>query len=504
MMRRALGLILVLAAPGWAAESLGPPLPTSSVVPAAAIAPPRPTPAAPVVDAYPGRPRLDVTLTPEEAAGLALRYSPVIAAMAEDVELARRMLALVRAANAVTLSAGAWGTVADADMVVPGAPNVDPAQSRILPGGGSLDAGLMAMYPLFTGGRLAAQSRAESQRLKAGEADLRALRLDLALQARTLARRLAAMAGMVDVEREAAETDAERLRNDRAAHAAGRVTLAAVLRDQAELAVARQQWANEVRDHHLMLADLRALLGVHPLSHLDILDPTVALPATTSESAAALPDPPPLPAGGEHATVSDAERADMDLAARQRPELAAARARLLGAGDDTRAAEAAFGPQVSLIGMADLFANRMNTGGRVGDYLVGAAVSLPLLDGGARREQTGQARAAQRKLSAQEQETALRVASEVSQAHAKLSAARGNLDTALTALAAAREDYRLMQLRYEAGMAVNAEVLDALRMRTMAAVNYLTAAHELAVARDERLRAVGDPTILNSKPPATP
>jgi multidrug efflux system outer membrane protein len=193
-------------------------------------------------------------------------------------------------------------------------------------------------------------------------------------------------------------------------------------------------------------------------------------------------------------------RRDLATAVLQRPELAAARARLQAAGYDLRAAEAAFQPQVSLFGMGDVFANRMNDMDRWGEYIAGAAISLPLFDGGERAAARRRARAEQARLTAQEQETALRVAREVTQAHEQLAAARQNVATAEAALAAAREDYRLMQLRYQAGMAVNVEVLDSLRMRTMAQTNYLQAVLERDTAEDQLRRAVGEPAL--AAPPA--
>jgi len=518
--------LVALPALAWAGPALGPPTPAEQVEvspaattpPATADVPELPvlTPAA--TDWYATRPRIDDPISAAEAVALALEYSPVIAAMAQDVEMARQMLAMARARTAPMVSANVWGTYGDNPMIVSGMPGVEPAVSRLVPGSLSLDANFMAMYPLFTGGRLGATIDAERSRLQATRQDLETMRFDMALQVLTMARRLATMRGMVEVAREVEVTNAERLRIDRAAFDEGRVPWANVLRNEAELANAQQQVVNQVRDYRVMLADLKAMLGVHPLSALDLTMPDVRLPATAAPddatgAAVAAPVVGPSPASASTVPTAPlsvvspsspdaALLADLDAAARQRPELAGARARILAAGHDVSAANAAFLPQVGLFGMADFFASRMNDMDRWEEYTVGVGVSLPLFDGGMRSAQVRRARAERARLTALEQDAALKVARDVAQAHERSAAARTNIATARSALTAAREDFRLMQLRYQAGMAVNAEVLDALRMRTMAEVNYLTSVQELAIAEDQRLRAVGDPSLLTA--PAEP
>ncbi len=134
------------------------------------------------------------------------------------------------------------------------------------------------------------------------------------------------------------------------------------------------------------------------------------------------------------ARIGPALLADLDAAARQRPELAGARARILAAGHDVSAANAAFLPQVGLFGMADFFASRMNDMDRWEEYTVGVGVSLPLFDGGMRSAQVRRARAERARLTALEQDAALKVARDVAQAHERSAAARTNIATAVAEL----------------------------------------------------------------------
>lgn len=418
-------------------------------------------------------PRVDRSVDAEQAVALALAHSPALAAAREDVNMAREMLAMARARTRPMLSANAWGTYADSTMLVGSAPGSEPAGSRMVGPGGTLDGNLMAMVPLYNSGRLGQQVAAERQRVSASSAELDTMRLELAGMVRKQVRQAALMRAMSEVYARLKSANEERMRIDQAMLATGKVPAYYVLRDEAEVAAAQGQQANALRDYRVMLAELRGSLGLDPRSQLDVADDTAAAePGWTVEVA-------------------------LDLAARQRPELAGARARLAAAGHDEHAAAAARGPQVVALGMADLFTSKMAMNNS--EFVAGVAVSLPLFDGGERRAAARRAAAERARLSAVEQEQALRVAAEVSAACEQLAAARANVPVAQQAVRAAAENYRLAQVRYEAGKSLHVEVLDALRMHLMAETNLLAARFDLAGAVDALRRAVGDPALLGRR-----
>jgi outer membrane protein TolC len=96
-------------------------------------------------------------------------------------------------------------------------------------------------------------------------------------------------------------------------------------------------------------------------------------------------------------------------------------------------------------------------------------------------------------LTEQEQELALRIASEVTQEFLNVKAAEESVHTAEQVLKAAREDYRVAQLRYEAGKGINVEVLDTLAALVRAQTNHVRALFDFNVARDRLRRAIGQP-----------
>jgi len=87
-----------------------------------------------------------------------------------------------------------------------------------------------------------------------------------------------------------------------------------------------------------------------------------------------------------------------------------------------------------------------------------------------------------------------------------LQAAEQNIKTAQSGVAAAEEDYRVAQLRYESGRGINVEVLDALTALTRARTNRVQALFDHNIARDRLLRATGaEPrtsvNLLSTVPP---
>jgi outer membrane protein TolC len=138
-------------------------------------------------------------------------------------------------------------------------------------------------------------------------------------------------------------------------------------------------------------------------------------------------------------------------------------------------------------------ADFMQTRGRdfLGGTTFGVVASLPILDGGLRRSQVRAAEAERERLAQEAARLTLQVQQEVTNAWLALQAAAQNVHTAEAGLRSAQEDYRVTQIRYEAGKGINLEVLDAITARTRAETNRAQALYEYGVAQDQLQRAVG-------------
>ena len=145
----------------------------------------------------------------------------------------------------------------------------------------------------------------------------------------------------------------------------------------------------------------------------------------------------------------------------RRPDLAAARLRAEAASDRINVARADFYPNVNLIGLIGLESLGVDYLARAGadEGLAGAALSLPIFDGG-RRQASYRIARADHSLAVAAYDAALDQAlEEVADAVTSERALEGRLADAREALAASAESWRLAQRRYAVGAADYQSVL---------------------------------------------
>jgi outer membrane protein len=127
----------------------------------------------------------------------------------------------------------------------------------------------------------------------------------------------------------------------------------------------------------------------------------------------------------------------------------------------------------------------------VPNWVVGATLTWPLLQGGLTAGQVHEARATLAALEAQEQAIRLQVWVEVEQGQLGVRAAQGEGAAAEEALASAREQLRLAEGRYTAGLGNVIELGDAQVAFTNAAAQAVQARYNVALARAQLTAALG-------------
>lgn len=446
---------------------------------------------------------LNQALTVDGAVLIALRESPVVRGAQAELDAAQARLGGARAERRPMLSANTFLSGGSMANIVESPPLPVARMIMGLPRGGFVDQNLMLMYPLSTGGRLGARVREASSLRGAAAEDLEAQRQEVALLVRIAYREVQARQALVEVARARLREDEERLRLDRARLEQERVPAYFVKRDEAEVAVARQELTNAQRDALLSLSQLKTLMGVDLASRLELSEPLEYLPAAdliarlaAGDNAAVAPPPsasppsaPPAP-GGVDTVPAPAELSPLlRRAETTRPELRAAGRRVQGAQAGEAATRAGYRPQVNLFAMGDIVKARGERA--MGGVTYGLAASIPLYTGGGDRARSGEAAAERRRAEAERERLALQVAKEVNDAYLSLGAAEQNVRTARAALDAAHEEYRAARARYDAGRSVLVEVLDALAARTRAESDVVQALFQHSVARDQLARAVG-------------
>jgi outer membrane protein TolC len=432
------------------------------------------------------RPRFDGQLTVKQAVDVALRESPVIRGAAQEVEAAVGRLDAARAERRPWASVNTFVGGGSAANIVTSPDAVQPRMAMGLPGGGFVDQNVSVMLPVYTGGRLRAMVR-QAQSLKgASQADLAAMRQEVALMVRLAYRQVQARQSYVGVYEALLEQNRERQRIDQIAYEQEKIPRFYTLRNAAEVANAEQMLTNARRDVEISLVQLKTLMGVHLESRLELTEPLDFQPAGAVLA---------VLAGEESAAVQAAPAAPVDTARllqtaeRNRPELSAAAQRVQGGLEEIRIAKSAYKPQIGVGVMGDFM--KMRGESPFGGSTIAVVGSLPILDGGSRRARLRTAEAEAARLREERKRVALQVGQEVATAVLNLQAAERNVGTARAAVTAAAEDYRIALLRYTSGLGINVEALDALAARVRAQNNEIQALYEYNVAQDQLARALG-------------
>jgi outer membrane protein TolC len=438
--------------------------------------------ARPAADSPPAAPAdapAPLRLSVDEAVRLALRENPTLKSAQAEALAAQTSARAARAETRPRVSATTYASTSTMSSVLTTPPGVGgPTNAYVALPAQHLDQDLMLMIPLLTGGRLSAGIRSAQAEGSAAARDAEGTALDIALTVKEAYRRALYTRATVSVSDERVKEETERVRVAQERFDVGRGAKVELLRAQAELADAQQGQTDAVRDGDLALIDLRVSIGVSAETPLELTDS--------------------LTLSGE--PVEPDER--LSLAVQNRPELRGANLRVQAAEAELTRTRAAYRPQVYGVAMADINATRRM--GMSGGTTLGITVGWPLADGGSRRAEVEAAQARLDQARSNEQALWIRVQAEVKRASLELAAAAANITRSQAAVIAGEEEYRLAQLRYEAGRSVLVEVLDAFTALTRARTNHLKALYEYNVALDRLSRAMGISTLPGSSgAPAT-
>lgn len=404
-------------------------------------------------------------LSLSDAVQTALKYSPMIQSAAYQASAAEAHVVMTRAMTKPQISALGITGKSNLESLITTPPNVGPWSITHFPTEGKTAAQLMLMYPIYTGGRLSATIKGAKALSSAAGSDRAAVERNVSMETKMAYHRALLADAFVSVYEELVKEAQERVRIAEASFNEGKIAKYDLLRNQAELADAQQQLTNAQRDAQIALVDLKAVLGMIQASDITLSDKL------------------------EYAPVTGSLDSYMATAIKNRPEPAAARARINSNGSNLDVAKSAYKPQVYLnaMEMADSGAEGNESG-----YAVAVSVGLPLLDGGERRAAVKEAEAMLEAMKREEQQALLGVQQDVSTVWAELQAADRNVQLSKAAVVQAEEDYRVVKLRYESGKTINVEVLDALFSLVRAQTNELSALYDHNIARDRLARAVGE------------
>ena len=339
---------------------------------------------------------------------------------------------------------------------------VAPVNWAILGPDGVAVGNLMLMWSVWSGGRSSTARSLGSSRVEAAEHMLDAVRQDVLLEVRVayaeyLYRHEVQGAAKADT---VAALETERIAGQR--EKAGKAPLAFVLRATAAARASERDLALAEASVAAAFAKLEAAVG-GPVEVTLVEELTV-------------PDAPP---GLEQAHAASAAR----------PEIAFFNSMAKSMGLEAEMSRRSSLPELALMTMGTV-----RDGSRTGSgqsLKFGFVVSIPLADGGMRREMAKKLSAQAQQLFAQVAQIELTIRQEVESAWAERSAFKKVAKSATAGLEAAEASYTVELLRFQAGKSILAELLDARTALTQARVHVADAARYELVSAAKLSRAVG-------------
>ncbi len=420
---------------------------------------------APAADTSNLLPNISSDLSLADAVAAGLKHNPMAQAAGYQTQATQARIGMARAMTRPQLAGTVFAGNSTMGDIITSPPGVMPSSVFLVPDRTAATGQVGLMIPLYTGGRLTGSVKSAQAMNAATASDRASIERSVALEVKAAYHRALLAQATVDVYSNLVKEERERVRIAELTFSEGKIAKYDLLRNQAGLAESQQQLTNARRDATIAAVELKAAMGVSQDSDVTLTDKLAYVP------------------------VSDTLETYSALAMKNRPELAAARARISSAESTVGVAKSAYRPQVYGNAMQGL---SVGLGGTESGFTVGVTIGLPILDGGLRRAAVDEAQAMLGVMRLDEKQALLAVQQDVNTVWAELQAADTNVKLSEAAVTQADEDYRVIRLRYEAGKSINVEVLDALAALVGAQNNRLMALYEHSIARDRLARAIGE------------
>jgi outer membrane protein TolC len=342
-------------------------------------------------------------------------------------------------------------------------------------------------WPIYTGGRLKALTRAAGAEAEAAGQDRQAAQADLKLEITRAFLAVLTARASVDVVRQALERTGAHLADVRNQLGVGLVPPSDVLTIEAQHARQRMLSIEAENILETATAELKRLIGLEQSVPVELVADLADLKvSTTKTEVGTTADPVGRPG------LAFQDPASVALARDNRAERKSLLFRITAAEERVAAVSAGNLPVVTAIGGYDMA--RPNP--RIfpiqerwrPSWDIGVNVRWALFDGGRVRAETAEAAANRRAVAARLRDFDSLIEVEIRQRTADLESARASIDAAEAGVRAATEARRVIAERFSAGVATNTDVLTAQTALLQAELD-LTRARansELAAARLQR------------------
>ena len=325
-----------------------------------------------------------------------------------------------------------------------------------------------ASIPLYTGGKLSGTIEQAVQNYKSSEYGVDESYQAVKLSATNGYYSVLQAIDTVKLSKDSVERLSAHLQNVQAQYDVGVVAKVDVLRSQVELANAEQNLIKAQNAYDLAVADLNNIIG---LPHGTELKVTESL---------------------QYSKYDNPMENCITFALANRPELFQAEAGVESAKAAVKVAKSGYMPQI-----AASASNGWRSNSWLGDdnenWGVGVGVSLNVFDSGVTAAKVNAAEAGVYRAEETYRQTKDSVQLDVRNNYLSLREAEKRIATSKVAVDSAEEDYRISQLRYQAGVGTNIDVMDAQVALTQAKNNYVQALYDYNTSSASLAKAMGVP-----------
>ena len=343
----------------------------------------------------------------------------------------------------------------------------DPSSSQYAPRNSHTN-GFTASIPLYTGGKLSGTIEQAVQNYKSSEYGVDESYQAVKLSATNGYYAVLQAIDTVKLSKDSVERLSAHLQNVQAQYDVGVVAKVDVLRSQVELANAEQNLIKAQNAYDLAVADLNNIIG---LPHGTDLKVTESL---------------------QYNKYDNPMENCINFALANRPELFQAEAGIEAAKAAVKVAKSGYMPQVAASASND-WSSTSWPGDDNQNWGVGVSVSMNVFDSGVTAAKVNASEASLYKAEETYRQTKDSVQLDVRNNYLSLREAEKRIATSRVAVDSAEEDYRISQLRYQAGVGTNIDVMDAQVALTQAKNNYVQALYDYNTSSAALAKAMGVP-----------
>ncbi|BBB92196.1 MAG TPA: TolC family protein [Methylomusa anaerophila] len=390
-------------------------------------------------------------LSLDDSIALALKNSPAIKMANADKDKADGGLDAAKTGNLPTLSLGSTYAFQQSQPTL--GEDHDFSNS------------LRLNWQLYSGGRVEGQIDQARKNLDLAGLDVKKTGQQVILDATTAYYNVLQARRMVAVNQETTDSLREHLKDVQVKYEAGVVAKADVLRSEVELANAEQNLTKAQNGYDLAVASLNNIMGVNANSEYALKDELA------------------------YAKYDHTFDESMEIAMKNRPDIAQADIGVNVAQDGVKIADSGRLPTIAMTGSTAW--NDSVLPDNSNNWAVGLTANFNIFDAGLTKANVKQSQASLDKAREQAQQTRDSVQLEVRKNYLSMQEAEKRIETTNVAVDKAKEDLNIAREKYNAGVGINLDVIDAQVAFTQANTNYLQALYDYNVNKAKLNKAMG-------------